>query len=398
MQRFILCHYHEIALKKKNRAYFEGLLCRNIERALEGLPFGSVHRLFGRLVVQLRSDSPVEEIVARLENVFGIASYSPAWACPAELEAMKGALWELVSRRSGFETFKIHSRRADKKFPMDSPYMNEQLGALIREKTGKRVQLRDPDLTCYVHVVDRRAFLYFDRLAGPGGLPVSSAGKVVVLISGGIDSPVAAYKMIRRGCRVVFAHFHSFPHTTSESQEKVRELVSELSRYQFRSVLYLVPFAEAQRRIVALTPPETRVILYRRLMLRAAQRIARRERAKALVTGDSIGQVASQTLDNLAVVSSVARLPVFQPLIGDDKEEIVALARRIGTYEISIRPDQDCCSLFVPKHPETRARLSAIQEIEKSLDGQAILRDMQQRAVVEKLAAPPGTVARASCP
>ncbi len=385
MTRFVLCHYHEIALKKKNRLFFERLLCRNIERALRGLPYESVRRLFGRVVVELSPDSPLPEVLSRLGHVFGVANYSPAWACAAELEPMKRALWELVRKRSGFETFKIHSRRADKKYPLTSPFMNEQLGALIREKTGKRVQLRHPDLTCFVHVVNERAFMYFDRLAGAGGLPMSSAGKVVALISGGIDSPVAAYKMMRRGCRVVFAHFHSFPHTTPQSQEKVRELVAHLSRHQYRSTLYLLPFADAQRQIVAHTPPETRVILYRRMMLRAAQRIVRRERAVAMVTGDSIGQVASQTLQNLAVTSKVCKIPLFRPLIGDDKEEIIRLARQIGTYDISIRPDQDCCSLFVPRHPETRATLAAVKEAEKGLDMDAILEDLRARAEVEKI-------------
>ncbi len=385
MKHFILCHYHEIALKKKNRLYFEELLCRNIERALRGLPFQGVHRLFGRIVVELEGESPVDEIVRRLRNVFGIANYSPAWACPAELEAMKEALWDLVRRREEFETFKIHARRSDKKFPLDSPYMNERLGAFLREKTQKRVQLRDPDLTCFVHVVGQQTFLYFDRLPGAGGLPVSSAGKVVVLLSGGIDSPVAAYKMMRRGCRVVFVHFHSFPHTSMESQEKVRELVTLLTRFQYRSTLYLLPFADAQRQVVVHTPPETRVILYRRLMLRVAEEVARRERAKALVTGDSIGQVASQTLPNLAVISRAAKLPLFRPLIGDDKEDIIRLARRIGTYEISIKPEQDCCSLFVPRHPETRGNLALIRAAESKLDREAILADLRKQAVVEKI-------------
>lgn len=385
MKRFILCHYHEIALKKKNRLFFENLLCRNIQEALRGLPFESVHRLFGRVVVALSPDSPAPDLVKRLRHVFGIASYSPAWACEASLEAMKEALWELVKQKGDFETFRIHARRADKKFPLSSPVMNRELGTLISEKTGKRARMKDPDLTCFVHVVDRRAFIYFERLDGPGGLPVSSAGKVVVLMSGGIDSPVAAYKMMRRGCRVIFVHFHSFPHTTPESQEKVRDLVRLLSRYQHRSRLYLIPFAEAQRRIVAMTPPETRVILYRRLMLRAAERVARRERAQALVTGDSIGQVASQTLPNLAVISKAAKLPLFRPLIGEDKEEIISLARGLGTYEISIRPDQDCCSLFVPRHPETRSRLAPILAMEGRLDLESMLNDMGRRSVIEKL-------------
>jgi thiamine biosynthesis protein ThiI len=190
----------------------------------------------------------------------------------------------------------------------------------------------------------------------------------MALLSGGIDSPVAAYRMMRRGCRVAYAHFHSFPHTTAESQEKVRLILRILSRYQENSRLYLVPFGDLQRELVAYAPAPLLVILYRRFMVRIAEALSARERASALVTGDSLGQVASQTLENLAVVSAAARLPLFRPLIGDDKEDIISLARRIGTYDISILPDQDCCTLFVPKHPETMARLAEVEAVEKGLE------------------------------
>ncbi len=334
-------------------------------------------------MVDLRPGSPVDEIAERLSKVFGIVSLSPAWACPADLDRIQEALHELIPE-SGYETFKIHSRRADKKFPLPSPEINRILGDHVRKLTGKKVRLDDPDLTIYVHMIDRTAYLYTQRRRGAGGLPVGSSGKIVAFLSGGIDSPVAAYKVLSRGCRVVFVHFHSFPHTSLESQEKVRALVRHLTPYQFRSRLYLVPFAAAQRMVVAYCPPELRVVLYRRLMLRIAEQLARRERAKALVTGESIGQVASQTVENIGAIAGASTLPILRPLIGDDKEEIVSLAERIGTYPISILPDDDCCSLFVPKHPETRATVKNIEASEACLDMDAILREARAEATLEK--------------
>ena len=215
-------------------------------------------------------------------------------------------------------------------------------------------------------------------------MPVSSSGKVVVLLSGGIDSPVAAYKVMKRGCRAIFVHFHSLPHTSPESLDKVRLLVSILNEYQFGSKTYMIPFADAQRQVVAFTPVETRVIMYRRIMMRLAEAIARRERAQALVTGDSIGQVASQTLENLRAVSDATGFPILRPLVGEDKEEIVAVARRIGTFETSILPHDDCCSLFVPKHPETRARLEGIRRIEGELDIETMVGDALGEMKIEK--------------
>ena len=384
MKCYFICRYHEIALKKNNRAFFENRLCRNIEKALNDLSFRAVRRISGRIIVELSSDSPIEEMGLRLQEVFGVVSCSPAWRSAQDIESLENNLWQLVSQRE-FETFKIQARRSDKGFPFSSQQLNERLGAFILQKSGKRVQLSRPDLTCYVDLVEKYGFLYFERFKGAGGLPSSVSGKVVVLLSGGIDSPVTAYRIMKRGCRAVFVHFHSYPHTTVESQNKVRRLVSILNRYQYRSTLYLIPFAECQRQIVAYTPPETRVILYRRLMVRLAERIACRESAHALVTGDSIGQVASQTLENLEVVSRAIHLPIFRPLIGNDKEEIIQLARQIGTYEVSILPDMDCCSLFLPRHPETRANLAGIGRVEQQLDLENMLSDALNRKEVETI-------------
>jgi len=384
MTRCFVCHYHEIGLKKANRSFFEKLLVQNIRAALKDLPYRAVRRMPGRILVELLEDSPVGDIGARLQKIFGLVSASPAWQVKQDLDVIAETAWSLIQDRQ-FETFCVRARRSNKNFPLNSQQMNEQLGGYLVEKSGRRVRLEDPDLTCHVELAERIALVYFDKFEGVGGLPVGSSGKVVVLLSGGIDSPLAAYKIMKRGCRAVFVHFHSFPHTTMEAQEKVRRLVAILDEYQLGSDLYLVPFAEAQRQVVAFTPPETRVILYRRLMVRLAERIARKKGALALVTGDSIGQVASQTLENLYTVGSVAQLPLLRPLIGDDKEEIITEARRLGTFDVSTIADVDCCSLFVPKHPETRGNPATIAKIEEKLDLNAIMEDALARTVCERI-------------
>jgi thiamine biosynthesis protein ThiI len=275
--------------------------------------------------------------------------------------------WKLIAGRA-FTSFRIEARRAEKSFPLTSVEINQQVGAYVKERCAARVDLENPELTCWIEIVEKYALIYLDRRPGPGGLPVGTSGKVVVLLSGGIDSPVAAWKMIKRGCTPVFVHFHSFPYTNKESQEKARQIARLLANYALKAKIYLVPFAEIQRHIMVDTPVQTRVILYRRYMMRIAEQIARLEKARVLVTGDSVGQVASQTIENIDVISRAVSMPILRPLIGDDKLEIVEVARRIGTYDISILPDQDCCSLFVPKHPETKADLREIENFETRLD------------------------------
>src|SRR5437870_3811889 len=267
-----------------------------------------------------------------------------------------------------FNSFRIQAHRANKNFPHTSVEINQRVGAYVKEQSGARVDLERAQMTCWIEIVEKYALIYLERLPGPGGLPVGTSGKVVVLLSGGIDSPVAAWKMIKRGCTPVFVHFHSFPYTNKESQEKAKQIARLLSDYSLRSKIYLVSFADVQRHIMVDTPLDTRVILYRRYMMRLAQEIAQREKTRVLVTGDSVGQVASQTIENIDVISRAVSMPILRPLVGDDKLEIVEVARKIRTYDISIQPDQDCCSLFVPKHPETKASLIEIEQSESRLD------------------------------
>ena len=367
MHPLIVIHYSELALKKGNRDYFENRLLRNIDETLKGCDVPRARRISGRFLLDLRTASDVPEIKKRLANVFGIAFFGEGRRVDWQIDSLGRSCWEIV-KDTGFDSFSIDTRRPDKRFPMTSMDVNRTVGAYVQERSGARVDLEHPDLTCRIELVEGQALISAERLPGAGGLPSHTGGKVAVLLSGGIDSPVAAWKMMRRGCTAIFIHFHSFPYTNRESQDKARQVAALLSEYQHRAKVYLVPFAEIQRRIMVETPVETRVILYRRYMMRLAERIARKEKARVLVTGDSLGQVASQTLENIEVISRTVNMPILRPLVGSDKEEIIGIARRIGSYPISILPDQDCCSLFVPKHPETRGSLEMIEPIEAGLD------------------------------
>jgi thiamine biosynthesis protein ThiI len=384
VQRAIVIHYHEINLKGNNRGWFETRLHQHVGALLRGLPHGGIERLTGRMFVRLEPGSPIAEIETRLKYVFGVANFACAWEVPAHMDSIRATLASLVKERS-FGSFKIDARRGTKDFPLNSQQINEDLGRMVQQLTGAAVRLEAPEQTCYVEIAGARAYLYFERIPGSGGLPSRTGGRVLCLLSGGIDSPVAAFRMMRRGCNVLFVHFHSFPHTTPESQQKVRRLVGILARYQLTGKLFLVPFADVQREIVAYTPPPLRVLLYRRFMARIAETLAAKERALALVTGDSLGQVASQTLENLRVVSAAAGLPIFRPLIGSDKEEIMRSAREIGTYEISIEPDEDCCTMFVPRHPETMARPEQVEQAEAGLEISRLVTSSLSAAAIETL-------------
>ena len=382
MDRFFVIHYNELGLKKGNRDYFENALCRNINSVLQDCQVERAKRISGRLLLPLSANADVSEIKKRLGQVFGIAYFGEAWASPQVVENLETNAWALMQGHP-FNSFRIQAHRANKNFPHTSVEINQRVGAYVKQRSGARVDLEKAEMTCWIEIVEKYALIYLERLPGPGGLPVGTSGKVVVLLSGGIDSPVAAWKMIKRGCTAVFVHFHSFPYTNKESQEKAKQIVQLLCHYALQAKIYLVPFAEVQRHIMVDTPLDTRVILYRRYMLRLAEQIARREKARVLVTGDSVGQVASQTIENIDVISRAVSMPTLRPLIGDDKIEIIEIVRQIGTYEISIQPDQDCCSLFVPKHPETKANLAEIEKSEAQLNvGDAMNAAMESAEVL----------------
>ena len=383
----ILVRYHEIALKKGNRPYFVELLKRNLVSAVKDLGFKEIRSLPGRLLMLFGEQADEEKIGRRIERVFGVANFSFVERTSLDLEALKSGILEALDGRR-FSSFRIDAKRGDKGFPLTSPEINREIGAVVKETTGARVDLKNAECTISIEILPRDAFFGFDKIAGPGGLPVGASGRAVSLISGGIDSPVASYRMMQRGCRLIFVHFHSAPYLDKSSQEKVRELVKLLTRHQFASRLYLVPFGEIQRQIVAAVMRPLRVVLYRRMMMRIAEAIAKKEKASALVTGESLAQVASQTLENLAVIEKAATLPILRPLVGMDKQEIIDQARRIGTFETSCIPDQDCCQLFVPRHPATKARLADVEEAESRLDLAGLIQLGVERAEREEFSFP----------
>ena len=378
----VVVHYQEIALKGRNRPWFIGRLVRNIKTATSDLDVTRVVQKMGRIEVMLGSAEAWDPVAARLRQVFGIANFSRAALVPLDVDGIAQAILSDLGDTEA-STFRVSARRADKRFPLTSPQIEREIGGRIKQAKGWRVDLENPELTVHVEALTGDAFYHFGKEAGPGGMPTGVSGRVVALLSGGIDSPVAAYRLMKRGCRVVPVHFHSYPILSRASQEKVRELAALLTRYQQYTRLYMVAFGDIQQQIMLAVQPPLRVVIYRRLMLRIAEAIAHKAHAKAMVTGEVIGQVASQTLENMASIASVAALPVFRPLIGMDKDEIIAEAQRLGTFPISIIEDQDCCQLFTPKHPATKARREDIAAAERPLPIDDFVRQAVESAVVE---------------
>jgi thiamine biosynthesis protein ThiI len=379
----VVVHYQEIALKGRNRPWFIGRLVRNIRTATSDLDVTQVVTKMGRIQIVLGSPQAWEPVADRLRHVFGIANFSRAGRTALDVEVIAKAILENLGDLQ-VKTFRVSARRADKRFPLTSPQIEREVGGRIKEARGWTVNLAEPELTIHVEALTGEAFSHFGKEPGPGGMPTGVSGRVVSLLSGGIDSPVASYRLMKRGCRVIPVHFHSYPILSRASQEKVRELAAVLTRYQQYTRLYLVPFGEIQQRVVLSVPPPLRVVIYRRLMFRIAEDIARKTHAQGLVTGEVIGQVASQTLENLATIGAVATLPIFRPLIGMDKDEITAEAQRLGTYAISIIEDQDCCQLFTPKHPATKARPADVEAAEGKLPIDEFVGQAVAAAVLEE--------------
>lgn len=374
MELFFLAKYHEIALKGKNRPMFQRALLQGIRGATRGLGIRQVLHRNSRIVIDLEPEADVERIGTRLGEVFGLANFSLAYRLPANLDAIKEALSNSLPLNGAIQTFRVRAARADKKFPMISPEIERNIGAFIQNYTGWNVNLTQADLTVHVEIVPNAAYLFYDQQSGAGGLPSGVSGKVVCLLSGGIDSPVAAYRMMRRGAKVIFVHFHAFPVLWGISRDKVKSILEIINRFQLRSRLYLIPFAPIQQRLLLSVPPRYRVVVYRRLMLGITEVIASQEKAGALVTGESLGQVSSQTLQNLITIDAAVDMPVLRPLIGMDKAEIIQQSQGIGTFDISIQPDEDCCTLFVPSSPITRSTPKEIDGIERNLDWSNLIR------------------------
>lgn len=363
----IVVHYHEIALKQRNRPFFVERLRRNIAAILRGTGAGPVRRAEGRLVIHLSPEADWAAVRERLGYVFGIANFVRGRSSDRSVEALAATALAALRGRER-QTFAVRCKRADKSYPLPSPEVCRQVGSSIQQELHWPVDLEHPQVEVHIEILAREAFVAVERYPGLGGLPVGTSGRVVALLSGGIDSPVAAWRMMGRGCSVEFVHFHGAPYQDRTSRDKAIELVRLLTRYQLRSRLHVVAFGELQRQIVAAVARPYRVVLYRRMMARIAEQLAEEVGAQGLVTGESLGQVASQTLENIAVVDEVAQRPILRPLIGMDKQEIRSQAERIGTYEISIQPDQDCCQLFVPKLPATRMTVEQARAAEAALD------------------------------
>ena len=385
--RHLLINYDEIALKGGNRRYFENRLQKNIRSALKDLGGSHLKPRFGRFLLRLGSETSLERVCSRLERIPGIALFSPCISTSADLDSVKIAMDTVLEPllESGEEPdhFAVVSRRANKELPFTSTEANEIIGKYVQEKTGWKVRLKKPQLPLYLFFVNNDCFLALDRVRGLGGLPTGTTGKVACLLSGGIDSPVSTARIMKRGADAVFIHFHSHPHTTLASQEKVRDLAGQVVPPGHRVRLYMVPFAPTQNRIITECPARLRVILYRRYMVRAAEAIAHKEGARALVTGDSLGQVASQTLENLHTINAVATLPILRPLVGMHKAEIIRDARQLGSFETSIEPHDDCCSYLMPPKPATRSTPEQLEAAEKNLDTESEIRELVENSTVE---------------
>jgi thiamine biosynthesis protein ThiI len=390
----LLLRYGEIALKGQNRGYFIEMLVRNVRRALEPLGPANIDVVFGRILVEVHA--PAAVAVDRLRKVFGVVSLSPVEAVPLGVDAVIAAAVRqagvFLASHPEAATFKVDTHRADKTFPVPSMEVSSRVGDAIRQAFPHlRARMRGPDLTVRVELRDR-AYVATEVLPGPGGLPTGTGGRALALISGGIDSPVAAWLAARRGIRITAVHFHSFPFTSERATEKVIDLCRVLASYTGPLPAWIIHFTEIQRTIQQTVPDPLRVLVMRRMMMRICGALAPREDALALVTGESVGQVASQTLEAIAVINEPVQLPVLRPLIGADKTEIVAQAEAIGTYPISIRPYDDCCSLFVPAHPRTQPTFDEVHAAEAGLDHEALAADALARSERISIRAPDALV------
>ena len=390
LQNFVLIHYGEIALKGGNRNFFESQLIENIKKQLNAFSpssFEYVKKMSGGILIKL-NDKGIQNVGAikdALLHTFGIANFSFATSVEQNMETLKTFCWNLMKEKE-FETFRVTTQRSNKNFPLTSEEINREIGGYIFEKLNsqKAVSMKNPDVECKIFIINEFALVSLEKIAGLGGMPVGSGNKAMALLSGGFDSPVAAWQILKRGVQLRYAHFHSTPYTSKASMEKVVALSQELKKFGSATKLFMIPFADVQKEIMMKSPEKFRVILYRRMMMRIAEAIAIREKCYALITGDSIGQVASQTLENILAVSEAANIPIFRPLIGSDKEEIMQKAKLIGTYDISIQPHDDCCTRLMPKKPETRAKLLEVLEAEKELDIPRLIKETLAKMEIVK--------------
>lgn len=376
-RKAVVIHYGEIALKGKNRDFFERRLIDTINSALEDVTKNKAMRKYGRIVLPLENGREIEE---RLKHICGIKYFAFAEIAPLDINEIKEIALYVIKKKDG--SFKIETLRSNKNFSLNSIEVNEIVGEHVVQKTKRKVNLKNPDIIVFIEICNKEAYVYSEKLYGIGGLPVIPSEKVICLLSGGIDSAVASFLMMKRGCNVIFLHFFNKTMHSSFVQKKIERMVETLASYQLDGKLYMIPFEGIQREIIKGVPAKQRMIVYRRYMMRIANKIAVREKAKAIVTGDSVAQVASQTLDNINVIYNASSLPILSPLIGFDKEEIIKIAKIIGTYEISIIPYEDCCSFMIARHPETKGKMREIEKLEKELDIEGLVGESVRNAEV----------------
>ena len=368
----ILIHYHEISLKGKNRSWFERHLIKNIKRQLTNLPFTKIQLNAARVFCFGIDQHRWDEYAYRINKIMGIKHATMMEQINCEMEIIKkSALQQLKPLE--YNTFRVTTKRQYKKFPFTSQDVNEKVGEYIQTSFKKSVDLKNAEINLIIELVKGMAYVGWQRVAGHGGLPVGTSEHAISMISSGIDSPVASFEMLRRGVDLIYLHFHSMPATNRQSMQNVKEIIKVLSRFQIQAKLYSVPLLQIQQKIMSDSPNKLWVILFRRAMIKIASIIAEINNAPALVSGESVGQVASQTLSNIRATSDVSDRPILRPLCGMNKEDIVKIAQEIGTYDISIEPYDDCCSFFIPNHPETKAKLDRVRKIESNIDfGQLI--------------------------
>lgn len=383
----ILLKYGEISLKGLNRPMFEKQLLANVAKALAPLGKFSIRKSQSTVYVEpLGDDIDMQAATERLSKVFGIVNICPAAKCQKTIEDIERTTLECLSQIDlNGKTFKVEAKREDKQFPMNSPQLCRHMGAVILKNTeGLSVDVHNPDILVQIEI-RKEAFIFTQKVSGAGGMPVGTAGRAALLLSGGIDSPVAGWMISKRGVVLDAVHFHSHPYTSDRAKEKVIELAKIMTQYTGPIRLHIVPFTDIQLDTIDKCPKNYLTIIMRRLMMRIAEKIARESGAMALITGESIGQVASQTMESLVVTDNAVDMPVFRPCIGMDKEEIVTISKKIDTYETSILPYEDCCTIFVPKHPKTKPSISEIQEAEKLLtDPEGMMeKAIQDREIID---------------
>ena len=388
MKEIILIKNGELALKGLNRSTFEDILIKNIRKRIKPLGDFEYRKEQSTVsVVPMDDYVDMDEVSDRISRVFGIAAFSRALQVEKDIDViLEQAPIYLAEQLRNAKTFKVEGKRSDKKFPLKSPELSAQVGGAILSKFPHlRVDVKNPEILVTIEIREKFAFIRGNQTKGAGGMPTGTAGKSAILISGGIDSPVAAYMMAKRGLVLNAIHFASPPYTSPQAEEKVHNLLRKVSRYSGNITLFTVGFTEIQEAIRDNCPEELFTLVMRRFMMRISQRIADREECKALITGESLGQVASQTLNALACTDAVVSIPVFRPVIGLDKEEIIRISRQIDTFDISIEPYEDCCTVFTPKHPKTKPQISVLEQAEQSLDIDALIERALENTKIQNI-------------